>query len=310
MIIFALALVGLVVSGGVVASSLRSLARAGRASVFTASFLVLALATSLPELMIGLDSAWRGLPELSLGNVVGTIPANLGLAMGLLAVLSGGIKLQHRSILRQISLTAIIIISPIGLMADGQISRFDGALLIALFIWYFSWLVKSRTQFIQQLHSSGPVFKGCLSNIVRFIVSVIVLLVSAYLVVYQAGQVALGLGVSELALGLVVLGLGTSLPELVLSIKSGLERSPTLALGDLLGASAINTSAILGATALIAPIESIAIFQIEPSVVISLMMLALVVIGLNSRKGLTRSNGLVLIVLFIVQALLAYLSAF
>ncbi len=257
----------LVWTGGALAAVLGRLAQSLKVSSFLISFVMMAAATTVPELSVGILSSLRGQGSLVFGTAVGSNIANIALVMGLLMLLSG--RLRIRSVLRrrEASWAAGLTLLPVLLAADGTITRAEGVVLLLALGAYMGQLLRSARFF----HETDGL-KGDLTfrrDLVLFAVLVGVLLYSSHWAVQFAVQVAELLGVPLFVIGLFV-----------------------LALGDITGAIVLNATFILGIAALISPIELGAISPYIRSAVVLAALLVYLVLATHSERFTSRVWGL------------------
>lgn len=254
-IIFVFALGALIYSGGLLVKSLVWMGRYLKLSEYTLAFILVAFATSLPELFVGVTSALKQAPALSFGNLVGSNVLNITLVLGASILWSGGIKIDRTITKRDMQITLGMVFLPLLLLLDGSISRADGLLLIFFFIGYIIYLSSEDHKEILVNSMSGEEFH--LTNFLRhltiFTFGVVLLLGSSSFVVSVGLDFARALALPLFLMGVIV-SIGTALPELVFGIRSVHLRHPSMSLGNAFGSMIVNFSLILGLVALIHPI--------------------------------------------------------
>lgn len=288
-------------SSTLLVTSLTAIAGILKISQFTVGFLLMAVATSFPELVVGITSARQGAPLLSLGNVIGSNIANLTLIAGVAAVANDGIRVQSSVRKRDLVYMAIISFAPLILLYDQKLSRNDGVLLILLYLLYIYRLFHQRLEYSKQLnHNRRRGRKELLVNAAKFATGALLLLGGADVMVRSAQHLAAGWGISLTIIGLFLVALGTSLPELSFEIGAIAERRSTMVLGTLLGSVVVNASLILGITALIHPIQ-IASWSTYISSGIAMVLVVLIFSTfVRSRSKLSLGEGLSLIFLYLI----------
>ena len=300
----------LIKSGGWLIKSLIKISSLLSVSEFFASFILMSFASTLPEFLVGISSSLSGIPKLSLGNVFGSSITHLGLVLGITSLLSGRINFGKK-MAKVDSWNSFLLGSfPLILFLDGTLSRFDGLILIALFFLYLYRLLKTQVLDHEKSfwasfnHKDSKGIKKINSlkkNLLLFFGSVIVLILSSYFIVESAKFIAQEIMISELIIGVILIAIGTSLPELVFGIRSSLARHPSLSLGNIIGATAFNSTWILGIVAVISPIslnpglETIQFFFIVSSF---LLFLFLVNIFIRTKGYIERKEGLILLILY------------
>jgi len=251
-LIIILASIILVKSAQWVIKTLTYLAKYLHIPEFVVAFILAGIATSLPEMFIGISSAINKTPILSLSNVLGSNIANLTLILGLSIILIRGLGSETKIVQRNILYTFILLIYPILLSLDGNLSRIDGLGLLIIFILYNLILFHQSKDFTKKFDRAQK--KWLFKNITLFVISIILLLISSEILVHASNLLALELKISLFLIGLFIIAIGTSLPELVFSIKAAKEKHKDMILGNILGSITINSTAVLGITALICPI--------------------------------------------------------
>lgn len=215
---------------------------------------VIAFGTSSPELAATLASALRGAPEVALGNVIGSNTANVGLILGLTALLYP-LRSERNLVMRELPLMLLVLALTFPVLYDGHLGRPEAFMLLVLLALYlFYQFRKGETppeavEAAQTLAPGAPLWKSMLGAAV----GVALLLVGAQALVEGAVTLARGLGISERVIGLTLVALGTSLPELASALVATLRREGDLVLGNIVGSSIFNVLAILGLTALVRP---------------------------------------------------------
>ncbi|MBI5147834.1 MAG: sodium:calcium antiporter [Parcubacteria group bacterium] len=303
-ILFAGGIVILIRSGLWVVGALTKLAQFLGVSEYVASFILMAFATTLPEFSVGLSAAFSGNPALSLGNVFGSNIANLGLILGIIVLISGGIKVDDGVARRDSFLVFILASAPAILLLDFELSRWEGVFLILLFILYLSRLMHLREILAGRMkvfRINGPVGVGDFFKHARiFAVSSAVLLLSAFLLIEGAKGISAEMGVSELAIGLFFLAIGTSLPELSFGLRAALHHHEGLSVGNLLGAAVFNSTWVLGVTAVIAPIKIADGRMFWISAVAMIALVLLVNLFLRTKMAVSRREGAILAAIYAI----------
>lgn len=273
------------------------LARIWRFPEFVVSFFIIAFISVLPEFTISVISAINGEPGLGLGTLLGSNVADLTLVFGLVALFSsGGIKVKSK-ILRNNFFYLILLLFPLILGLDGKFSRIDGAILVLVGVMFFVKIYRDSQRFHKKFsHSKREPF---LKSLILLILSLGVLLISAYFTVEFAVNFANDAKLPAILVGITVLAVGTCLPELIFSIKAVRKNHDELALGDLLGTVITDATIILGIVALISPFN----YHLGSIYVIAgAMFLAgfAVILFMKSEKTISKIEGLILILFYIL----------
>lgn len=218
--------------------------------------LVIGFGTSAPELVVSATAAIQGNPGIALGNAYGSNIANIALILGFTAIISP-ILIDQNVLKKELpQLLFITIVSTI-ILSNGQISRLDAFLLLALFA-VFMWLsirsgIKQKnTAALEpiEINEDLPLPKA----IAFLLVGLVLLIASSQLLVWGSVQIAEYFGVSDLIIGLTIVAVGTSLPELASSIAAARKNQHDLALGNILGSNMFNTLAVVGLAGIIHPL--------------------------------------------------------
>ncbi len=284
----------LVKSSSFLVKSLTKLASFIGLNEFAIGFIIMAISTSLPELFVGVTSALSNKQSLALGNVIGSNILNLTIVIGVVAVLVKNVKIHSKLIKRDVIFMVAMVILPLFLMWDQKISRIDAVILIGAFCVYLWQMVKQEKSFSRKLSEA----KGKMAIWITIaVLSIFLLLLSAHFVVHFASELSVALKVPELLIGLFIVSLGTSLPELIFEAKSVLEKHDELAIGDLLGSVIINSSLVLGVTALIRPITADFLLFFSSAIFMVLSAFLFMTFA-ESEKGISWKEGISLILLY------------
>lgn len=213
---------------------------------------VVGFGTSTPELLVSVEAAWRGVPDIALGNIVGSNIANILLIVGLSALV-WPIRVIGATLRRDtaVMMAAALVLVPIFYL--GQVGRLSGALLVAGLAGYLVWAyLRPGVAVIEEegvpAPSSLPVSALWVAG------GLVALILGARFLVDGAVNIARGYGISEAFIGLSIVAVGTSLPELATSLIAALRRQSEIAIGNIVGSNIFNLLGILGVTALITPI--------------------------------------------------------
>ncbi|MBI1390903.1 MAG: calcium/sodium antiporter [bacterium] len=234
------------------------LARIWGLSSLTIGLTVVAFGTSSPELAASITAALKGQPALAIGNVVGSNIANIGLILGLCALLRP-LTVEWSLVKREtpILIASAILLAP--LLWDGVLTRFEGLVLIVLIVAYTVYILRlSRKEPLEPSLSREAAPSGGGSAWFALAgagVGVVVLAGGANLLVEGGANIARAFGVSEKVIGLTLVAVGTSLPELASSIIAALKKESDIVLGNIVGSNIFNSLCILGAAALASPLE-------------------------------------------------------
>lgn len=279
-----------------------ALARRFKISELVIGLTIVALGTSLPELVISLGSALKGSSGISLGNVIGSNIFNGLLILGIAALIYP-IKFSAKMLSREIpfnllSAVALTLVSGsmiYGANCNGEyITRTGGMLLLcflAIFIRYTFSIAKNENA---EEEKSDSVISNW--KIALYIIGGLACLIfGGNIFVDSATKIALAVGLSEAVIGITIVSAGSSLPELAVSVNAARKKSPGIALGNVLGSNIMNIFLILGCTATICPIELSQFSFIDYYVLIASSLLIYIVAKFGGKATITRAEGAILI---------------
>jgi cation:H+ antiporter len=275
-----------------------SLARWARISPGIVGATVAAFATSSPELVVGVSSGIAGVPQISLGDALGSNVANVGLILGL-TVLLGRMRIARADLKRDFPV-ALFTSAIIGVLAyDGVLSRVDGMILLSVFV---GWLAVVILQVRWQRSAAEEVMgeRRRWLSLVSAAVGLAFLMAAGRLIVASAKEIALHWGVDAFVVGGVIVAMGTSAPELATAVVAKLRGHDEVGLGTILGSNIFNGLWIVGVVAVIHPI--VAPFH-EVALV---LMFGIVTVAASypARSGLIeRRRGFVLLALYLAYVL-------
>ena len=300
----------LVKSGAIAVKNLVAVARYLRISEYVLAFILMALATSLPEFFIGINSALSKTSILSLGNVIGSNIVNLSFVLGAVVIIAKGIRIESKIAKRDAWLVFFISILPVLLLIDKNLSRADGAILLIAFIWYFRRILKDKEAFKKRMnHVARTVeeFWRFIKDLIVFILAIVILLGSSWAVVKTAELIAQGLNLTLALIGLILVAIGTSLPELVFGIKSVITKHEGMNLGNLIGSTVINSTLILGITVLVFPIKIEDFNLILTSGLFMILTILIVNFFITTKDKISLREGIILIGLYILFLIIEFM---
>ena len=268
---------------------------------------IVALGTSAPELIITISSATSGANDLILGNAIGSNLCNSLLILGLMCVIRP-IEIEKEAVKIHIPMAfisaVIILCLSLGIFSTPNLlDRYDGIILIILFILYFSYPIFTEIKDIKKAYKeniNSNKFKGIkISLSILFVILGIVLLkYGGDFVVNYATNIAMELNVSESVIGLTIIAIGTAMPELVTSIVAVIKKDTDLAVGNLVGSCVLNLFLILGVGAILTPLNFSKDFKYN---LIYLIISTFVIWCFNfvgKKHILTRGKGVILLLMF------------
>jgi len=273
---------------------------------------IVGLGTSAPEILVSAMASFQGNPSLAIGNAIGSNIANIGLILGVTALVAP--LMVHSDVLRrEYPLLMVISIAVFILLIDGELSRLDGVVMLGGLVATLVYVIrigKSRAscdpscdpleeEFEAEIRSDLSTFAASM----WFIAGLALLLLSSRMLVWGAVQVAQAFGVSDLVIGLTIVAIGTSLPELAASVMSALKNEHDIALGNIIGSNIYNMLAVLCVPGLVSPtlVDSDVLTRDMPLMLI--LTAALYVMGRSKESDgnghIHRFEGFILLACFI-----------
>lgn len=264
---------------------------------------IIGFGTSAPELAVSVLSALEGNPGIALGNAYGSNIANIGIILGLTALISP--IAVHSQVLRQeLPILTGVTALALALAWDLKITRAEAGLMLLVFAALMGWSVwqglrggsdalATETEAELQAHPM-PIGRAW----VELVLGLALLVASSRALVWGAVSVAQALGVSDLVIGLTIVAIGTSLPELASSIAAARKGEHDLALGNVIGSNLFNTLAVVGLAGVIAPMQAEEALLTRDLPVMAAFTLVLFVLGWGWRGQpgrINRAEGALLI---------------
>ena len=266
---------------------------------------VVSVGTSAPEILVALAAAVEDKPLLAVGNAIGSNIANIGLVLGVTALIaplpfSDTVLRAELPWLLGATLLALV------LLFDLELTPIDGLLLLAGLGLILFRLIRNQQRAGTDLSESVSELEELpqmapSKALVWLVVGLAVLLASAELLVWAASNIADQLGVDDIIIGLTVVAIGTSLPELAATVGSAIKGHSDIAIGNVVGSNILNILAVLSVPALISPtaIESVSLWRDCGMMLALTMLLALFAYAINSRPVITRFEGAVMLLAWI-----------
>ena len=272
------------------------IARIFNISPLIIGLLIFGFGTSAPEMLVSGIAAYSGHPEMSVGNAFGSNIFNIGLVLGITALI---LPIQvEKSVLKKEWVFLILSTLVAGLLLlDQYLSFYDGLILLALLILFLFYVFKqSKKDSLNGIDDVDSKInnkeKG--KTWLLLIVSLVILISSAKLVVWSGTVLASIFGVPELIIGLTVVALGTSLPELAVSISSALKKQHEMVIGNIIGSNIFNTLGVLAIPGLISPFKIPTELLSRDYIYIFILTFLIVILSFKDKK-INRFGGFVLL---------------
>jgi len=299
-----------------------STAKKYKISPLITGLILVGFATSLPEIFVGVEAAWFDKrTNIAVGNAIGSNIANIGLVVGLTALLFT-IKVQKTktfTLQKLFILMCLAVIPPLYLMSDGNDLTENDAIILLLFLVISFFALKKiannipsndpvNVQFSKELNKMED--KSAIKLASVMVIGLLLLLGGAGVLVEGAIGIAKKFGMSDLVIGLTIVAVGTSLPETAASIASLIKKKYDYALGIIIGSNMFNMLAVLGFPVLITPVHGLDPGTISRDFAAMIFLTAVfaLVLFCFSRYKITRVEGMVLLLCFVGYQFFIYQS--
>lgn len=313
-----LGLVTLIVAGEFLVRGAIGIAKRFHISTLVIGMTIISFGTSAPELLVCLDAAMTGHPEIAIGNVVGSNIANIALVLGL-TVLILPIVVDRNS--KRIDLPMMLLATALFAFFawDGEIQRYEGIILFAILVVFTYWLISnSRKKTKRELAAAAvesedddeeisKVKDKPILSIAFVLIGLIGLFFGADWLVHGAIDIATHFGMEERIIAVTVVAFGTSVPELITSGMAALKGETDISIGNLIGSNLFNIMAVIGLTAMVNPIgvsDAIIASDMWWMIAIAVSLLPLMIIG----KKIGRFKGTLLLGTYIAYITILVIS--
>mgnify|MGYP000164337761 CR=1 FL=1 len=280
---------------------------------------IVGLGTSAPEILVSAIASMQGNAGLAVGNALGSNIANIGLILGVTALISplafnSGLLKRELPILMAVSFICYFMVF------DG-LGVVDGVLMLLMLATFLVWLIRSAKKDSNKATLDDPLEQELIAEMpehvsekkawIYFVLGLVGLLASSRLLVWAAVNIAESFGVSDLVIGLTIVALGTSLPELAASISSVLKNEDDLAVGNVIGSNMYNLLAVYSLPGLIAPggVDESVISRDFPVMLALTGVLFVLGYGLTKSGRINRFEGAALLLAYSGYQWVIYQSA-
>jgi cation:H+ antiporter len=268
-------------------------AKLNLSKIFIGSTIV-ALGTSLPEIVVSIIANINGNTNIAIGNIVGSNIANISLVLGIVLLFRSIYIGKDNKVIFHLLFLSLLTILFYFLLRNGSISVFSGLMLIFLFIIYMILSIiffNDIKEEIDDVDSEFPIFK--------IIIGIVLIYFGSNLFIDGAIGISLKLGISDLIIGMTVVALGTSLPELIVSINSLLKKQVEVSIGNIIGSNIMNIVFAIGLSSIIKDMyfnyNNLAIYNNY-----MLLVTFLLVISLILFRKINKNFGLLFISIYFV----------
>ena len=262
---------------------------------------IVAFGTSAPELAVSMNAAHMGQTDVSIANVVGSNIANIGLILGISAMVQP-IKIDIKLIRIDIPIMIASTLFFCFLIMDTVISHLDGMFLVTGVITFTLFnIIKSRDArpIAHEIYEQNiPISKNGASKDILFIIAgLVILTLGGRILVDGAVQIARLFGISEAVIGLTIIAVGTSLPELATSVLAAARKMSEISVGNIVGSNIFNIFSVLGLSAILEPLPIGNVQWVDVAVMV---MFTLAVLPL-ARSGfvLSKKEGFLFFICYV-----------
>jgi len=292
-IIFVASLSALIYGADFVINQSERIALYFKISPFVIGATLIALGTSLPEMAASISASMKGQSDMAVANVIGSTIFNIALVLGVVFLVSKKIN-PTRDIFAKDSAWGLFPILVFIIMSlDGSIDRFEGLLFLLMMGAYVMFLIDSASDLISEVEEHKEKFAWA-NSILFLLIGFTLIVVGGNYTIDSGANIARSFGVSEWIVGMMLIAFGTSLPELVVSIKAAMRGQAEMSIGNIIGSNVANFTMVLGSASLVAPLDidlSANTYDILMALIVSVML-----VFITANKIYNKSTGIVLLI--------------
>ena len=267
---------------------------------------VVAFGTSAPEILVSGIAAWQGKPGLGVGNAIGSNIANVGLVIGITAMVIPMV-IKSDTMRREFPILFAIMLVVSVLLVDGTLSLIDGFVLLGGMFVLIYWLIilglrsRKNDPLVGEYEVEVPSKMPMNIALLFLFGGLAVLLTSSHMVVWAATGIARQVGISDLVIGLTIVAIGTSLPELAATLMSAIKKEHDIAIGTILGSNMFNLLIVLGLPGLLSPhnVDGNVITRDMPVMILLTLALFVMSFGFGQKGSIGRWKGAILLTVFL-----------
>jgi len=260
-------------------------------SPFVIGATLIALGTSLPEMAVSMSASLKGSGDIAVANVIGSTIFNISLVLGVVFLIAKKIEPKRDLFAKDSSWSLFPILIFILMSLDGQLSLLDGCLFIVLMGAYLLFLVQSNQ--VEEVDEDDDKENFAWAKTLGLLLIGFIFVVGgADFAIDSAGNIAQQFGISEWVIGLFLVAFGTSLPELVVSVKAALNNNADMAIGAIIGSNVANFTMVLGLSSIVNPLNvnlNANFFDITAALIVSVML-----VFITANKLYNKSAGIVM----------------
>ncbi len=263
-------------------------------SSFVIGASLVAVGTSLPEMAASMTASYYHKSDMAVANVIGSVIFNISLVLGLVFLIAKNINPKRDLFTKDSAWGLFPVLIFILMIIDGKISKIDGILFLFIMVAYVIFLSSDAKELTNEIDESLKKEKfNWLKSIFLLGVGFVLVVGGADYTIQSASSIARSWGVSEWLISLLLIAFGTSLPELVVSIKAARKGNADMAIGNIIGSNVANFSMVLGASALINPI----LIDVQKNIfdIIAVLIVSVMLVFITANRLYSKSAGIVLL---------------
>lgn len=278
---------------------------------------IIGFGTSSPEMVVAIIASLEGNPGLAIGNAVGSNITNIGLVLGITALIAP-LVVKSSVLRREFPILLFITGFGLALLMDHHLGVIDGIILISTLIGILIWMVHSNKSIAsddplsEEINQElGAIPKHSKTRAFMYLFGgLIFLIISARMMVWGAVEIAEFFEVPDLIIGLTIIAIGTSLPELAAAITAALKNEVDMLIGNILGSNLFNILAVLAIPSILAPslIDMEVLQRDYPIMLAFTVAMVLVAIPRKGNASISRIEGFLLLALFVGYLTLLYFN--
>ncbi|CAN8141807.1 putative antiporter CaxA [uncultured Thiomicrorhabdus sp.] len=279
---------------------------------------VLGFGTSMPEIVVSTLASLDGNPGIAIGNAVGSNIANIGLVLGVSAIIAP-IVVKSSILRREMPVLLIISAGAYMLVLDNDLDIYDGILMLLTLVVVMFWMIRrNRLEDVndpltqETMHELEEIPEmSQRKSLLMLLGGLVLLIISAKMMVHGAVEIAEFFQVPDVIIGLTIIAIGTSLPELAAAIAAARKNEADLIIGNIIGSNLFNTLAVLAVPAILAPslIQEEMIFIDMPVMVGLTLGMLILAMPLRKVPTINRTRGVLLFLVFVGYLYLIYLRS-
>ena len=294
-IIFVASLTALVYGADFVINQSEKIALHFDISPFVIGATLIALGTSLPEMAASMAASYKDQSDMAVANVIGSNIFNIALVLGVVFLLSKNITTTRDIFAKDSAWGLFPILVFILVSLDGQINRFEGGLFLLMMVAYVLFLIDSAADLAGEVEAEDERDGfNWFKSIALLVIGFTLIVAGGNYTIESGANIARSFGVSEWIVGMMLIALGTSLPELVVSVKAALKGQAEMSIGNIIGSNVANITMVLGSAALVSPL-TIDLSKNAYDILMALIV-AVMLVFITANKIYNRSTGIVLLI--------------